>query len=319
MKILFITTKNKNLQGDYLELTILNGLRKILGQDFIDYPKKDIAYHDFSKVKKENLHGRGFTLLNAPIDDIKKRKIDFKEQEFDFVIYGCGHAYGEEVFDENIDNLAKFGSWVLDGHDLYGEAKIKQNYKGEKIIANQFKYSFKRELIFEEEHVYPTGFGVPEDVIKPLNFDKKNKMIQNSYPKYAYFENPSDLGGTKDHYLFHNEEDYYKDLAESWFGITCKKGGWDALRHYEIIAAGTLLLFRDYNLKPRSCSPQNLPCISYSSKKELKDIFKKLVTGNKPTDEYIRILHAQREWLYRFVTTSARGADILKVLSSYKK
>ena len=28
MKILFITTKNKNFQGDYLELTILNGLRK---------------------------------------------------------------------------------------------------------------------------------------------------------------------------------------------------------------------------------------------------------------------------------------------------
>ena len=40
---------------------------------------------------------------------------------------------------------------------------------------------------------------------------------------------------------------------------------------------------------------------------------------NKPTEEYIRILQSQREWLYRFGTTTARGADILKVLSSYKK
>ena len=319
MKILFITTKNKNFQGDYLELTILNGLRKILGDNFIDYPRKKISYHDFSEVKKDDLHGRGFSLLNSPIEDIKNRKINFKENEFDFVIYGCGHAYGEDVFVEDIDNLAKFGSWVLDGHDLYGEAKIKKNYKGEKIIANQFKYSFKRELVFEQDNVFPTGFGVPESIIKPLNFERKYKMIQNNYPKYAYFESPTDLGGSRDHYLFDNEEDYYDDLAESWFGLTCKKGGWDTLRHYEIIASGTLLLFRDYYLKPNSCSPQNLPCISYSSKKELKNIFKKLVIENKPTEEYIRILQSQREWLYRFGTTTARGADILKVLSSYKK
>ena len=41
MKILFITTKNKNFQGDYLELTILNGLRKF-EDNFIDYPRKNI-------------------------------------------------------------------------------------------------------------------------------------------------------------------------------------------------------------------------------------------------------------------------------------
>ena len=33
-----------------------------------------------------------------------------------------------------------------------------------------------------------------------------------------------------------NESDYYKDYQRSYFAITCKKGGWDCLRHYEILA-----------------------------------------------------------------------------------
>ena len=53
MKILFITTKNKNFQGDYLELTILNGLRKILGDNFIDFPRKKISYHDWAHCCRE--------------------------------------------------------------------------------------------------------------------------------------------------------------------------------------------------------------------------------------------------------------------------
>ena len=31
MKILFITTMNPNHQGDYFEITLINGLRKLLG------------------------------------------------------------------------------------------------------------------------------------------------------------------------------------------------------------------------------------------------------------------------------------------------
>ena len=82
--------------------------------------------------------------------------------------------YGEEVFISKIDNLCKTKNiWVIDGHDLYGNARIKKNYLGKDVIGNQYKNSFKRELVFEEEGVYPTGFGIPEECIMPINFDKK--------------------------------------------------------------------------------------------------------------------------------------------------
>ena len=104
-------------------------------------------------------------------------------------------------------------------------------------------------------------------------------------------------------------------MSTSWFGLTCKKGGWDCLRHYEIIAAGALLLFKDYNLKPKQCSPQNLPCISYSSKEELDNIINTLIINGKPTQQYLNLLFKQREWLFSTGTTEARALKILQIIN----
>ena len=254
-------------------------------------------------------------MLNDKFEDTLNRD-DLKD--IDFVIYGSGHAYGEEYYIEDYDRLAKYNSWILDGHDLYGKAEKMRKYQGEYIIDNQHSFSFKRELIFEEKNVYPTGFGIPESVIKEVDLSKKNKLFQRTAPMHALFKKPSDLGGSKNHHIFENEKDYFEDISTSWFGVTSKKGGWDTLRHYEIISAGTLLLFRDYNKKPPLCSPQNLPCYSYSTKKELLSLINKLVIDNKPTIEYKNMLEKQRNWLLEFGTTTARAKEILKVLSDFK-
>jgi hypothetical protein len=312
MRILFITIQNPKYQGDYLELSILHGLREILGNNLVDIERKDVMYGDFHKVKKEDLHGRGFSLLSHPIKDIDTRK---NIEDIDFVIYGTGHAYGEMPFIEKYDKLAKHGSWILDGHDLYGNAEIMKNYKGRKVIANQYGNSFKRELIFTDENVYPTGFGIPEEAIIEIDITKKNKLFQKTAPMRSVFRKETDLGGSRNHHIFDDEIEYYDDISSSWFGLTCKKGGWDSLRHYEILAAGTLLLFRDYQKKPPYCSPQKLPCYSYSSQKELLRLMKTLVKDNKPTKKYMTMLEKQREWLLNFGTTKARARNILQILS----
>ena len=315
MKILFITTKSQKNQGDYLELSILHGLKVLLGENLIEIPKKNILYGDFSQVGKQELHGRGFTLLNDKFEDTVDRG---DLENIDFVIYGSGHAYGEDYYLEEYDSLAKYNSWIIDGHDLYGKAEKMRRYRGEYVIDNQFEYSFKRELIFEKEHVYPTGFGIPESVIKEVNLSKKIKLFQKTAPMHALFKKQSDLGGTRNHHIFANENDYFEDISTSWFGITSKKGGWDTLRHYEIIAAGTLLLFRDYDKKPKLCSPQDLPCFSYSTKKELTSLIDRLVINNKPSIEYKNMLEKQRKWLIENGTTIARAKKILKILAEYK-
>lgn len=313
MKILFISTENPQKQGDLLEISILHGLRSLLGDECIDYPRKKIMYHDFSEIQKEMLHGRGFSLLTTPIQEVENR--DIFNQKFDAVIYGDGHMYGEEPFIKEINQLANNNVWIIDGHDLYGNAPRKIIYKGEEIIGVQFNRSFKRELVEEGiKMVFPTGFGIPEERIKPINLKIKDQLYQKTAPSYSLFKEEIETGGGFLHHKFTIEEDYYNDLSRSWFGLTCKKGGWDCLRHYEIIAAGALLLFRDYDQKPRLCSPQELPCFSYRTEEELKKLMEKLIIKNSPTEEYLKMLDKQRQWLYINGTTTARAKKIISII-----
>lgn len=312
MKVVFITTINPASQGDLLELSILHGMRSVLGANCIDFPRKKVMYHDFSESPKDSLHGRGFTLLTTPIKDLteKERKI----KDIDAIIYGSGHMCGEgrvSEIEEKCDNI-----WFLDGHDLYGNAPRKITHNNEEIIATQFEKCFKRELVEEGlDKVFPTGFGIPIQRVKSINFQNKTQFFQQTAPHSCLFQREEDLGGGSGHHIFDKETDYYEDLSKSWFGLTCKKGGWDCLRHYEIIAAGSLLLFKDYNLKPEKCSPQELPCIPYSSKEELDNILNTLIINGKPTKKYVDLLFKQRSWLFSTGTTEARALKLLQIIN----
>jgi hypothetical protein len=303
MKILFVATINPEKQGDYLELSLIHGLRSVLGENFVEYPRKKILYGDFSESPINSLHGKGFTYCTVPIKDVQYDRSDLKKSDFDVVLIGPGHMYGEK-YEINHPNI-----WYTDGHDLYGAAEKRLSYRGEDLIGTQYTCKcFKRELIESLPSVYATGFGIPEKKIRPIDLKIKNKQFQTTAPSDAcFFSNQV--------YRFDNEDSYYTDMAESWFGLTCKKGGWDCLRHYEIMACGALLLFKDYNEKPPLCEP-NCPTISYSNKQELYDIINDLVKDNVPTTEYVSLLSQQREWLTRHGTCEARARKIIETIQN---
>tara|TARA_Y100000593_G_scaffold94579_1_gene194394 strand:- start:3426 stop:4382 length:957 start_codon:yes stop_codon:yes gene_type:complete len=315
MKIVFVTTPDPRKQGDLLEVSMLHGLRTVLGKDCIDLPRKKVMYHDWSDTTKKELHGNGFTLYKNPIQDLsedERRNLS----NVDAVIYGVTNAYGVEE-DPSINQITGGKNiWFLDGHDLYGEAPKLIDFEGETVIGVQKTPCFKRELIERIDGAYPTGFGIPKYQIRPENSRNRTQLYQKTAPDAALFKEVNDLGGSRAHHVFTNEDEYYEDLCSSWFGLTCKKGGWDCLRHYEIIAAGALLLFRDYNDKPPMCSPQVLPCLSYSSREELDDMMHSLVVNNEPTDQYLFLLEQQRHWLLNVGTTEARAKHLLKILEN---
>lgn len=321
MKILFITTdENRNLnvpnrnQGDLLENIILLGLRKLIGENCVDYPRKKILYGDWSSISKSQLHGFGFSVYHEPMQDIPDTCRDLQDQKFDVILYGTSPQLNTPRMPD-LESKCDLVFYV-DSNDLIGIAPENKyiNYKGYKFIGNQYSPSFKRELIVEEDGQYPISVGILESSILPINIDMKSQLHQKSYPREALFE-PKEVN--RSHYYFTDEEEYYDDMARSWFGLTCIRGGWDAIRNYEIIAAGTLLLFRDYKFKPPFCSPVNLPTLSYSSKEELDELTKYLVKDNKPTHEYIDLLNLQRQWLLETATTEARAKQIIGVLKNY--
>lgn len=294
MKILYVTIKDKTKQGDFQEVMCLRALRSVLGDNCIDYPKKKILYGDFSEVSKESLHGKGFTLYD-PIKDIKDRSLE----DIDVILYG--YVNKSSYVNDTYSELTKLNKpiFYIDGHD------------DPDVVVTP---CFKHERFSEQENVFPLWFCIPSNKIREVNYNKKTQLIQNTAPPYARF-GPQILGVPgRQLYIFNDETSYYDDMARSWFGLTCRKGSWDSLRHLEIIAAGSLLLFRDLDKKPITASPINLPAFSYSSPEQLMSLIERLLPKGNPSNEYKEMMEKQRSWLMTVATEEALGNHLINTL-----
>ena len=85
--------------------------------------------------------------------------------------------------------------------------------------------------------VSPISFSIPE-----------SKIVQSMPDKHKTFGQI--IPGNTSTYVFTDEASYYKDYQSAVFGQTCKKGGWDCLRHYEILANGCIPWFADLDKCP---------------------------------------------------------------------
>jgi len=226
MKILFIHSEGNNTHyNDYMSDLLLHGLRQLLGFQVIDYPGSWYMYSDEilnRQFDRNKLWGKGLTIKNTLNNNnsIKKKKKKKKIQNkyFDLVIYSS-----------------------IRRSDLFLESVIKYNNKflfidGEDDIYIDERYSnsglyFKRELVNNKSNLIPISFAVPkEKVLKDIN-EKPINLLAPLIP------------GRLSTYIYEDEKTYYNMYANSIFGITNKKLGWDTLRHYEILMNGCIPLF----------------------------------------------------------------------------
>ena len=80
--------------------------------------------------------------------------------------------------------------------------------------------------------LHPISFAIAEEYVK-TEVPHKTKLMGTVIP----FNNST--------YIFKTQDDYFNDYATSLFGKTCKKAGWDCMRHYEILANGCIPYFHD--------------------------------------------------------------------------
>ena len=77
--------------------------------------------------------------------------------------------------------------------------------------------------------IYPISFAIPEELVlsgPPAKEQSSGEGISRGNRKYRFGPGEQDA--------------YYADYQRSYFGLTYKKGGWDCMRHLEIMANGTL-------------------------------------------------------------------------------
>ena len=88
-------------------------------------------------------------------------------------------------------------------------------------------------------NLHPITFSIPECKIIS-RIPEKKKLLSSIIP------------GDLSTYKFRTEVDYYNEYKSSMFAKTCKKSGWDCMRHYEIIANGCIPYFADLELCPKN-------------------------------------------------------------------
>jgi hypothetical protein len=291
LRLLYLTHPKE----DYLQDQFLIGLRRVLGSDCIDYPRKDRVYKDCARPSS-NLYGRGFTIwktLESPGIDRSTVSTEVRGGEFDLIVFGSIWRQldtFQEFEQEGLFSLSNTQFAFLDGEDIpssppgflqKGKDTLRRLIPGyhlpskehptsisasNPVLSPALQYGpyFKRELpdTYSPERtaeypVFPISFSIPEEKIRASPLPKKSRYPRQVQCEEAYKIEEVQKRSTPDS-IFTAEEEYYDDIASAKFGITQKKAGWECMRHYEIAANLTVPCFYNLTDKPFLTSPHGL-------------------------------------------------------------
>jgi hypothetical protein len=118
--------------------------------------------------------------------------------------------------------------------------------------------------------------------------------------------------GARTAYAFDTAAAYHDDLRDSRFGVTTKRAGWDALRHYEIAAAGAVPCFRELDRKPATCAPFGLNRGNAIAYRDADDLLEQVAALDD--EGYARLQEGAIAWA-RASTTEARARQFLRTCS----
>lgn len=272
MRILFLASPDP----DYVADGLFHGLRHLLGADVVDAPRRDPLYKG---TNRGELYGRGFGLYGL-LDDVETDRESVWDREWDLVV----SAVIWRDWDCWVRAWQTFGPRVrhavVDGADLpfaypYGPAWLRaRNWPVPRADsrATYFKREWRRWSVPRWVHPVPLAISYPAEKVVPFVPPKTQEFGTHVIDLEVGERLGRRLAHERQH-VFESEDQYLNDLRASRFGITTKRAGWDALRHYEIAAAGTVPCFRDLNGKPSTAAPHGLVpgrnCLSYADADDL--------------------------------------------------
>lgn len=154
--------------------------------------------------------------------------------------------------------------------------------------------------------VYPIWFGLPDSVVPTFDAtDAKSKVFHYS---------PMDPRHPSS-YKFDTVESYMDQYKKSWFGITMKKGGYDCMRHLEIIAAGCIPVMEMRGIPFGTMFPYPKKLLQYVYENQMEiSIENRLEIRKVLRANFERYLKASQIVKYMFDVTGTDVESIKKVL-----
>ena len=252
MKILFnplmrLDLNEENSVSDYQSDMLFHGLVKKLGKDVHTY--HNLWWHHKSEKEKDperfdKIWGNGFTIYGLLDEEEYTYEPKQDVYNYDAVVIPIHHTMNKK--DEHLQEVVNF--FIEKGHEKKQIIVVDgwdQEYIN-KDIANLCTY-YKREMAnHHEEYARPISFAFPKEKIRKIDDSKRNIPFAPLVPVNQSID-PSYMST----YKYDTEKKYYDMYQTAYFSYTSKKGGWDTLRHYEIIANGSIPFFVDIENCPK--------------------------------------------------------------------
>lgn len=287
----------------YLTDMLLHGLRKKFGDEVVEYERSWwMYYEDWGPGKKYNHEEYGhktFTIYKTlhnddgvDRDDIESK---IKNRYYDLIVFGYTH-YGlrPDSWDLVTEYYPANKIAYIDGGDLWSNLRPD--------LVNKCVY-FKRELYTPQKGLYPINFAIPEEKIGTIYREKINALA----PMNPH--NPSS-------YVYEDEREYYQQYAESLFGITTKKNGWDCLRHYEIMANNCIPLFLDIEQCPEMIMTSLPKDLIIRALKLVQSKDYEYFTTDQGTAEWFDLNDKIQLHFRKYCTTESLANHFLNVMTS---
>ncbi len=331
MKVLFLHPNTP----DYLISGLFHGLRTLLGQDCLDLPRFDCMYKPYTEGMRSKIRGKGFTLYGL-LDDLpeqaEERFFIWSNNITNYDLYIIADIWNDWPTYVKLKRLVPSEKIVVidpaDSERIFPFNNYLSDFGGVMLnlvmasIPRNTKY-FKREIATSlnrqtgvsgyiptvlyswliSRSIYSIGFSIPFQKVIRVSREQKTKMFVSNIVDEQVSKRVPDSVYTpigEQLYKFDTEENYYKDIQISKYGITTKRGGWDCLRHYEYAANGTVLCFKNLEKKPTETGPFALDstnCIIYN---DYEDLMSQITSMSDP--EYDIILEKSHEWIVQNTT-----------------
>jgi len=220
-------------------------------------------YNDFPPSHMHELYGRGFTLYCRlpscckPVVLEREEILEkIKSRYFNSIIYTSVRRESD-LIDYASKSYSRSEIISIDGND---DSKI------DTYIASRSLY-LKRELLLIPRLLsiaYPLNFVFP--------FSSHTTPLEAPIEHKTHILSPIEPSSR---YSFCSDEEYYSSYSKSFFALTTLKGGWDCLRHYEIIFSGSLPFFPDISYCPSTCLSSYPKHLQLIANKLFRHIIKK--------------------------------------------
>jgi hypothetical protein len=233
--------------------------------------------------------------------NIRKRRLFFTQNHPTTCIFvhcvnqvlqrlGIDHSFDSKEYPENVAEFSK--GWPHSTSDLeYWEFE----FPIPKIDNSFYRKHITR--IYESHkrrRVHPLSYSIPEECFVDREVEKE------------FCFSPL-IPGKQSTYIYQDQQSYYGMYQQSMFGFTFRKGGWDCLRHYEIIANKCFPYFIGLNDCP--------PSVMANFPKELvEQCMSEFNSGELTKEGYVSYLDAVFEYGKQHLTCRSSAMYVLEKL-----